>query len=95
MDGSCSEDSGSRRSGPAEERAQPAEGRCTEEDRGRIRADDVYPEYEIKGSATSVVHPSFELNLACCCFTSASGLDRLFTKQLRPQSDIYPSHSLA
>ncbi len=33
----------SRRSGPAEDRAQPAEG-LEQEDRGGIRADDVYPE---------------------------------------------------
>ena len=34
----------SRRSGPAEDRAQ-AGGGPEQEDRGRIRADDVYPEY--------------------------------------------------
>jgi hypothetical protein len=39
MDGSCSDDSGSRKCGLAEDRAQPAQ-----EDRGWIRADDVYPE---------------------------------------------------
>jgi hypothetical protein len=42
----------------------------------------------IKGSATSVVASSFEPNLVCCCFASVSGLDRLFIRQLRPQSDI-------
>ena len=40
----------------------------------------------IKGSATSVVASSFELNQ---CFTSVSGLNRLFIRQLRQQSDIW------
>ena len=40
MDGSCSDDS---EIGPAEDRAQ-AGGGPEQEDRGRIRADDVYPE---------------------------------------------------
>jgi hypothetical protein len=31
----------------------------------------------------------------CCCFTSASGLDRLFAEQPRPQEDIHPSRRLA
>jgi hypothetical protein len=31
----------------------------------------------------------------CCCFTSASRIDLLFTEQLRSQENIYPSHSLA
>ena len=46
MDGSCSDDSGieeERAAGPAEDRAQ-AGGGPEQEDRGRIRADDVYPE---------------------------------------------------
>ena len=42
----------------------------------------------IKGLATEVVASRFEPNLMCCCFTSVSGLDRLFSRQLRPQSDI-------
>ncbi len=47
----------------------------------------------IKGSATSVVASS--LTNVCCCFNSVSGLDRLFIRQLRPQDNIHPCHSLA
>jgi hypothetical protein len=42
----------------------------------------------IKGSATEVVASSFEPNLVCCRFNSVSRLGRLFSRQLRPQSDV-------
>jgi hypothetical protein len=42
----------------------------------------------IKGSATSVVASSFELNQRVLLIHLVSGLDRLFIRQLRPQSDI-------
>ena len=43
MDGSCSDDSEFEEERAAEDRAQ-AGGGPEQEDRGRIRADDVYPE---------------------------------------------------
>jgi hypothetical protein len=43
----------------------------------------------LNGSATPVVASSFELNQRVLLFTSASGLDSLFIRQLvRPQSVI-------
>jgi hypothetical protein len=47
-----------------------------------------FQSYAVESQIQTANKTALNSTNVCCCFTLASGLDRLFIEQLRPHSDI-------